>query len=404
MSSKSSSGVSGAAAFLEKLYGILDDVQHSEYIAWQPSGDAFLIKKVDGLQEHVLPRFFKHSNLQSFVRQLNMYGFSKTSHDPSHREFRHPNFLKGRRDLLGQIKRKAQNQSSHAGGEESAISPSLSCLSAASAVRPRAQSASFSSSFTAAAAAATASAGRQRQSSSGASSSEDAGAESEDLRWRIARLETKTWILSERYQELNARHDSLCKLLGSALSNSGAWAGDGAGAESKSVLTSVIRAWAGVEDSDQVSKTSLSAGDCSSSSSNSGTYLDFNLHALSPPGPGSELVRMISIEQVVGAQGVTAGTAAESGSGVGGVSGVGGRDRGLLDLIDAATLDLIDTATFSVLGGHGGHGKRVGGEASATDEESIEDAEASAGRKRGGGNKFAVDRLEGEKLSRTRTV
>ena len=400
MTSKSG-GMSGAAAFLEKLYDILDDAAHySEYIAWQPSGDAFLIKKVDGLQDHVLPRFFKHSNLQSFVRQLNMYGFSKTSHDPSHREFRNPTFIKGRRDLLGQIKRKAQNQSTHAGGEpEGVLPPSSSSLAAGSAVRPRAQSASSPSFF--AAAAPTASAGRQRQSSSGSSSTDDAGAESEDLRWRVAQLETKTWILSERYQELTARHDSLCNLLGSALSNSGAWAGGGAGAENKAVLTSVIRAWA-----DGTTKTSLSAGD---SSSSSGIHFDFNLHALSSPGPGSELVRMISIEQVTGAHGTAAGAAggaAVSGSGsgsgfggvggVGGVGGAGGRDRGLLDLVDAAT--------FSV-GGHGhGQGGCVSGEAVATDEESMEEGEASAGRKRGGGNKFSVDRLEGERLSRTRTV
>jgi heat shock transcription factor len=95
-------------AFLEKLYDILTDVSNNPYIAWQADGTAFLIKKVPELQEIVLPKYFKHNNLQSFVRQLNMYNFAKTCHDPNYREFRNAFFLRGRRDLLPQIRRKAQ--------------------------------------------------------------------------------------------------------------------------------------------------------------------------------------------------------------------------------------------------------------------------------------------------------
>lgn len=86
--SSSSKGMkdAGAPAFLEKLFDMLEDRDNFEYIAWQPTGDAFLIKKVNELQEIVLPKFFKHNNLQSFVRQLNMYSFSKTCHDPNYRE------------------------------------------------------------------------------------------------------------------------------------------------------------------------------------------------------------------------------------------------------------------------------------------------------------------------------
>lgn len=100
---------SSIPAFLEKLYDILSDVSNNAYIAWQADGTAFLIKKVPELQEIVLPKYFKHNNLQSFVRQLNMYNFAKTCHDPNYREFRNPYFLQGRRDLLSQIRRKAQS-------------------------------------------------------------------------------------------------------------------------------------------------------------------------------------------------------------------------------------------------------------------------------------------------------
>lgn len=97
-------------AFLDKLFDILEDNQaHSHLIAWQSDGTSFIIKKVSDFSEIVLPRYFKHSNIQSYVRQLNMYGFSKTRHDSNHHEFSHRLFLKGRRDLLPFIRRKTQS-------------------------------------------------------------------------------------------------------------------------------------------------------------------------------------------------------------------------------------------------------------------------------------------------------
>ncbi|RYY69067.1 hypothetical protein EON63_24105, partial [archaeon] len=65
-----------APAFLEKLFDILDDNSpYSHLIAWQPDGASFIIKKVHEFSETVLPKYFKHSNIQSYIRQLNMYGF-----------------------------------------------------------------------------------------------------------------------------------------------------------------------------------------------------------------------------------------------------------------------------------------------------------------------------------------
>lgn len=69
-------GGQNAAAFLEKLYEILSDDANRPYIDWvEPDGTSFLIKKVPELQEIVLPKYFKHNNLPSFVRQLNMYRY-----------------------------------------------------------------------------------------------------------------------------------------------------------------------------------------------------------------------------------------------------------------------------------------------------------------------------------------
>jgi len=96
-------------AFLEKLFDILEDSKsHSHLISWQADGTSFIIKKVNEFSETVLPRYFKHSNIQSYVRQLNIYGFSKTRHDSNHHEFTHRLFQRGRRDLLPFIRRKTQ--------------------------------------------------------------------------------------------------------------------------------------------------------------------------------------------------------------------------------------------------------------------------------------------------------
>ena len=103
-----------SGSFLEKLTEILSDETNTPYICWQPSGMSFLIKDVADFEAHVLTKYFKHSNHNSFVRQLNMYNFVKTCNDANYREFHNPNFQRDRRDLMVNIKRKASQPSANA--------------------------------------------------------------------------------------------------------------------------------------------------------------------------------------------------------------------------------------------------------------------------------------------------
>ncbi len=57
--------------------------------------------QLEDFTNSVLPKYFKHCNYASFVRQLNLYGFTKVGADPLHREFSHPRFTRGRPELLG---------------------------------------------------------------------------------------------------------------------------------------------------------------------------------------------------------------------------------------------------------------------------------------------------------------
>ncbi|KAL2214156.1 hypothetical protein CC79DRAFT_1362938 [Sarocladium strictum] len=102
-------------AFIHKLYSMLEDSSISKLIAWADNGESFVMSPTADFSK-VLSQYFKHTNISSFVRQLNMYGFHKerdvfhTGHPESTLwEFKHGNGNFKRGDLMGlrEIKRRA---------------------------------------------------------------------------------------------------------------------------------------------------------------------------------------------------------------------------------------------------------------------------------------------------------
>ncbi|KAJ7246894.1 HSF-type DNA-binding-domain-containing protein [Mycena haematopus] len=107
---------SSTSEFVKKLYMMLEDRSHENLICWRPQGDSFVVKNVNEFTATILPRVFKHSNFASFVRQLNKYDFHKIKSpdnplDEQSWVFKHPDFRADRRDMLENIKRKAQRKS-----------------------------------------------------------------------------------------------------------------------------------------------------------------------------------------------------------------------------------------------------------------------------------------------------
>ncbi|KAG3107314.1 hypothetical protein PI124_g12750 [Phytophthora idaei] len=100
-------------AFLSKTYEIFSMPEFSHVCGWNANGDTIIVSQLEAFVAMVLPRFFKHRNFPSFVRQLNLYGFHKTVLDSKRLEFQHPYFKRGRPDLLHHIKRKVSNGNHH---------------------------------------------------------------------------------------------------------------------------------------------------------------------------------------------------------------------------------------------------------------------------------------------------
>lgn len=102
-------------AFIHKLYNMLEDQSIQHLISWSNTNESFVMSPSSEFSK-VLSSYFKHTNISSFVRQLNMYGFHKVS-DVFHTsspdsplwEFKHGNGSFKRGDLVGlrEIKRRA---------------------------------------------------------------------------------------------------------------------------------------------------------------------------------------------------------------------------------------------------------------------------------------------------------
>lgn len=99
--------------FILKLWRMINDPQCDDLIAWSDNGESFIVLDPPRFSQQ-LSKYFKHNNLSSFIRQLNMYGFRKVATiencglQPANEDlhFHHPDFIRDHPEKLELIKRK----------------------------------------------------------------------------------------------------------------------------------------------------------------------------------------------------------------------------------------------------------------------------------------------------------
>ncbi|XP_042215041.1 heat shock factor protein-like isoform X2 [Homarus americanus] len=129
-------GSGNVPAFLTKLWRLVDDAKTNDLISWTQNGRSFIIQNQAKFARDLLPQYYKHNNMASFVRQLNMYGFHKVVSADSgglrverdDMEFAHPHFLRGQEALIENIKRKQQRRLASDGVDFSQIPTSRTMI------------------------------------------------------------------------------------------------------------------------------------------------------------------------------------------------------------------------------------------------------------------------------------
>lgn len=109
-------------AFVNKLWSMVNDTSNQKLIHWSKDGKSFIVTKREQFVHEILPKYFKHSNFASFVRQLNMYGWHKVqdvrsgsiqNNSDERWQFQNEHFVRDKEELLDKIVRQKSSGSTN---------------------------------------------------------------------------------------------------------------------------------------------------------------------------------------------------------------------------------------------------------------------------------------------------
>jgi len=92
-----------AEIFPVKLHRMLRQIEFEgkqDIVSFCSHGRAFLIHKPKRFESEIMTRFFRQTRVQSFQRQLNLYGFKRITRGPDTGGYFHELFLRGRSGLV----------------------------------------------------------------------------------------------------------------------------------------------------------------------------------------------------------------------------------------------------------------------------------------------------------------
>ena len=110
-----------ASSFVRKLYYLVSNQDHKNIIGWVRDGAAFEVRCPKLFETEILPKFFRHSRFQSFVRQLNFYAFKKISRERSSWVYSHEYFQREKPELLDLLRRKTYNNGGERGNSSTML-------------------------------------------------------------------------------------------------------------------------------------------------------------------------------------------------------------------------------------------------------------------------------------------
>uniref|UniRef100_A0A7S3H7N4 HSF-type DNA-binding domain-containing protein n=1 Tax=Spumella elongata TaxID=89044 RepID=A0A7S3H7N4_9STRA len=93
-------------SFPAKIYQILEN-ESPDIIQWNENGVSFRIVDHGRFEREIVPKYFRHNQISSVQRQLNLYGFKCISRGEFKRSFFHPKFRRGDWETVRKLTRYA---------------------------------------------------------------------------------------------------------------------------------------------------------------------------------------------------------------------------------------------------------------------------------------------------------